>query len=384
MRMAMQSRGALELSVLQDAPVNLNARLHCNAGELLALVGPSGAGKTTLLKMIAGLTHPPTGKITCHGDIWLDTQSDIWLSPQQRKVGYVFQQYALFPHLTALENIEQSCRHLPAAQRREQAGYWLSKVNLSGLENRRPPQLSGGQQQRVGLARALAREPSVLLLDEPFSAVDFATRERLYRELAVLRAELEIPAVLVTHDLNEARLLADNICMLSQGRTLQSGPVADVIARPASVLVARLVGFRNVFRATVIKTFADSSGVIEWRGHQLEVARLNGFRQGQPVHWCIPQSHVVLHRRDRPSRGERENPLHGEVVEVLSLGDNKLIAVQPGSSDRPPVYFSVPDHVAVRNGIAVGVRVGMSLLAGSIHLMELDRKGRSQKIENRE
>ncbi|MEM7256968.1 MAG: ABC transporter ATP-binding protein [Pseudomonadota bacterium] len=369
----------LELSVEQHAPVALNAVLQCEAGKMLALVGPSGAGKTTLLKMIAGLTHPPAGSIYCEGEAWIDTSRGIRLSPQQRKVGYVFQQYALFPHLTAVGNIEQACRHLPPAQRRDTALHWLGKVNLAGLENRRPSGLSGGQQQRVGLARALAREPNVLLLDEPFSAVDFATRERLYRELAVLRSELAIPSVLVTHDLNEARLLADHICMLSQGRTLQSGAVSDVISRPATVLVARLVGFRNIFRGTLISHTSNGSGVIEWRGHRLEVTRTNGFEVGQPVHWCIPQSHVVLHRRERPSRGERENPLHGDVTEVLSLGDNQLIAVQPGSTDRPPVYLSVPEHVAARNELRPGVRVGLSLLADSIHLMPPDRIGRSRR-----
>lgn len=368
----------LELSVEQHTPVALNATLHCQAGELLALVGPSGAGKTTLLKMIAGLAHPTAGSIRCGTDTWLDTSRGIRLSPQQRQIGFVFQQYALFPHLTALGNIEQACRHLPAAQRRETALHWLSKVNLAGLEHRRPSALSGGQQQRVGLARALAREPKVLLLDEPFSAVDFATRERLYRELAVLRAELDIPAVLVTHDLNEARLLADQICMLSQGRTLQSGPVAQVISQPSSVLVARLVGFRNIFRGTLVDKTA-TGGAIEWRGHRLEVVKTNGFEVGQPLHWCIPQSHIVLHRRDRPSRGERENPLHGKVVEVLSMGDSKVVAVQPGNHDRPPVYFSVPDHVALRNDLTPGVRVGISLLADSIHLMPPDRVGRSRR-----
>ncbi len=357
----------------------LNAELSCNAGELLALVGPSGAGKTTLLKMIAGLAHPPAGSIVCGGDVWLNTDKDIRLPPQRRQVGFVFQQYALFPHLSAVENIEQACRHLPPEQRRRHALHWLVKVNLSGLEDRRPSALSGGQQQRVGLARALAREPKVLLLDEPFSAVDFATRERLYRELAQLRAELAIPAVLVTHDLNEARLLADQICMLSQGRTLQSGAVADVINRPSTVLVARLVGFRNVFRGTLVSVTAEGSGVIEWRGHQLEVASVNGFEHGAPVHWCIPQSHIVMHRQDRPSRGERENPLHGEVSEMLSMGDNVLVAVQPGDTDRPPIYFSVPDHVAARNSLRVGGRVGISLLADSIHLMPPDRLGRSRR-----
>lgn len=353
--------------------------MRCSAGELLALVGPSGAGKSTLLRIIAGLAHPASGTVSCAGERWLDTAAGIRLRPQRRKVGYVFQQYALFPHLTALQNVEQSCGELPRSLRRERAMYWLAKVNLSGLEERKPGALSGGQQQRVGLARALAREPDVLLLDEPFSAVDHATRERLYRELAQLRTEFSVPTILVTHDLNEARMLADSLCMLSQGKTLQIGPVAQVINRPVSVLVARLVGFRNVFRGTVIAAHADGSGVIEWRGHQLQVSSLNGFTVQQSIHWCIPQSHVVLHRRDRPSRGERENPLQGKVVELLHMGDNQLIAVQPGNPARPPLYLSVPDHVADRNGLREGVDIGISLLASSIHLMPPDRLGRSRR-----
>lgn len=371
--------GRLEVIAEQQTPIQLNAQLRCDAGELLALVGPSGAGKSTILRIIAGLAQPQSGVVRCGSETWFDSGKGVSVSPRLRRVGYVFQQYALFPKLTAVENIEQACRDLPKPQRREKALYWLGKVNLSGLEDRKPEALSGGQQQRVGLARALAREPQVLLLDEPFSAVDYATRERLYRELAILRTELSIPTVLVTHDLSEARMLADQLCMLSNGSTLQSGPVSTVINRPVSVLVARLTGFRNVFRGTVVSANATGGGVIEWRGHQLEVSRLNGFATGQPIHWCIPQSHVVLHRRDRPSRGERENPLHGEVVEVLSLGDNVLIAVQPGNPHRPPVYFSVPDHVAERNGLRAGVSIGISLLADSIHLMPPDRVGRSRR-----
>ena len=371
--------GSLEFVAKQKSPIQLNARLHCRAGELLALVGPSGAGKSTILRMIAGLAHPASGIVRCGNQTWFDSQSRISVNPRQRRVGYVFQQYALFPGLTALENIEQSCRDLPKVQRRERALYWLGKVNLAGLEHRKPDQLSGGQQQRVGLARALAREPRVLLLDEPFSAVDFATRERLYLELAMLRSELAIPTVLVTHDLNEARTLADQLCMLSNGSTLQSGPVATVINRPDSVLVARLTGYRNIFRGTVVSESTNGSGVIEWRGHRLEVARLNGFTTGHPIHWCIPQSHIVLHRRERPSRGERENPLRGEVVELLSMGDNVLVALQPGAIGRPPVYFCVPDHVAVRNELRVGISIGISLLSESVHLMPPDRVGRSRR-----
>ncbi len=369
----------LSVVAQQTLPMPLDAQLQCGAGELLALVGPSGAGKSTLLRIIAGLMQPHTGMVSCAGKTWLDTNANVCLSAQRRRVGFVFQQYALFPHLTALQNVEQSCRHLSAGSRADKAARWLAKVNLEGLENRKPDQLSGGQQQRVGIARALAREPEVLLLDEPFSAVDRATRERLYRELAMLRRELSIPTILVTHDLDEAIVLADSLCMLSQGTTLQSGPVQSVISKPVSVLVARLVGFKNIFRGTVTQENGHGGGVIEWRGHELEVDQLNGFNAGQAVHWCIPQSHIVMHRRNRPSRGDRENPLNAVIAELLPMGDNTLVAAQLGKRGRPPVYFSVPSHAANRNSLAEGASVSFSLLADSIHIMPPDRLGRSRR-----
>ena len=369
----------LKLRIAQDTPIPLQASIACDSGEMLALVGPSGAGKTTLLRMIAGLSTPTDGQIYCAGQTWLDTAQQHNVAVRDRRIGFVFQQYALFPHLTAQQNVEQSCRHLRASDRRQRARHWLGKVNLAGLEGRRPDQLSGGQQQRVGLARALAREPNILLLDEPFSAVDRATRDRLYRELAQLRRELRIPVVLVTHDLDEAMVLSDQLCMLSQGVTLQSGPVAEVTSRPSSVLVARLVGIRNVFRATVLEQTADGGAIIEWRGNRLEVQVHNNFKPGQLVHWCIPQSHLILHRRDRPSRGERENPITGRVADMLPFGDNVLLSIEVGRSNRPPVFLSVQLHVVQRNQIRQGAGVDFSLLAQSIHLMKPDRLGRSRR-----
>ena len=390
---------ALSVHIEQQSPVFLDAELHCTGGEMLALVGPSGAGKSTILRIIAGLMRPHSGRIRCAGTEWFNSKSGIYLSPQQRRVGFVFQQYALFPHLSALGNVMQGCRHLEKNKRHKVAAEWLARVNLAGLENRRPAQLSGGQQQRVALARALAREPDVLLLDEPFSAVDRATRERLYQELAQLRRELEIPALLVTHDLDEAMVLSDRLCMLSQGVTLQSGPARTVITRPNSVLVARLVGMKNVFRATVVAAGVSSAArsttdlstlqprpdnrddgvIIEWRGQRIEVSRSNGFKPGDAVHWCVPQSHVVLHRRGRPSRGEKENPVQGMVADMVTMGDNALVATTVGNPHRPPIYLSVPIHVAERNGLASGVPLTVSLLADSIHLMTPDRLGRSRR-----
>jgi molybdate transport system ATP-binding protein len=369
------SATSLNVNLRQSAPIPLDARLSCAPGEVLALVGPSGSGKSTLLRAIAGLLKVRAGHISCGGETWFDTQSGIHLSPQRRRVGMVFQHYALFPHLSALENVMEACLQLPRGERRRRAHDWLIRVHLAGLEQRRPMQLSGGQQQRVAVARALAREPRVLLLDEPFSAVDRATRERLYQELAELRRDLRMPIVLVTHDLDEAAMLADRLCVLSQGTTLQCDAPDRIMTRPASVQVARLIGLKNVFRAELIAHDTEAATtLIEWRGHRLSAHWQPQFEPGQPISWSIPQSHLILHRRDRPSRGERENPVAGVVTDVVRLGDNMAVSIHVDGRTRPPLFISIPRHVAQRNGIAVGVDIKVSLLAEGIHLMPPDRQ----------
>ena len=233
----MPESAGLEVWLKQDAPIALDVRLSCAPGELLALVGPSGSGKTTILRAIAGLTRPAQGRVACGGEVWLDTAKGVFVPPHLRRAGLVFQSYALFPHMDALANVAAALGHLPAADRRERAAALLASVHLQGLEERRPSELSGGQQQRVALARALAREPAVLLLDEPFSAVDRRTRRALHDEIAALRRILKIPIVLVTHDLGEVAALADRVSVLDAGETLQSGKPDDVLGAPMSARV---------------------------------------------------------------------------------------------------------------------------------------------------
>lgn len=356
----------LHVKAQQAGPIPLDAQFSCLPGELLALVGPSGSGKTTLLRAIAGLYRPQHGHIECAGDTWLDTRRQHSLSPQRRRVGMVFQDYALFPHLTALANVQLPLRHLPLPLRRLKAEEWLETVRLKGLENRYPSELSGGQRQRVALARALARDPQVLLLDEPFSAVDQVTRRRLQRELARLRQHISIPIVLVTHDLEEASALADQICVLHNGNSLQQASPETLFRTPASPSVARLLDRHNVYQGQVVELAGTRR--LRWGNVDLDVATgLEGLAIGTQVAWYLPPSDIVLHRRGRPSHGERENPVAASVDDMLVLGGMTSVALRVPHGD--VLRFDIATHAARRNDLMPGAAVHVSLLAGGIHLM---------------
>jgi molybdate transport system ATP-binding protein len=366
----MSVEAGLHVELRQETPIPLDASFTCAPGEVVALVGPSGSGKTTILRAIAGTYRPKGGRVAVGGEVWLDRARGIDRPAHRRPVGMVFQSYALFPHMTALGNVTAAMGHLHEAERRARAESLLELVHLAGLEGRRPAALSGGQQQRVAVARALAREPKVLLLDEPFSAVDKTTRQRLYREIAELRRLLAMPVVLVTHDLDEAMMLADRMAVLHRGRTLQAGTPEQVTTRPDSAEVARLVGLRNLFEGTVAGH--DEAGrrtLVDWAGMRIEAAHRPDLAAGGRVVWVVPDGFVVLHRRDRPSRGEHENPVQGTVETVLAIGQTAYLTLRPTADPSLPIHFSVPLHVARRNGVARGVEAAVSLLAEGIHLM---------------
>jgi len=360
----------LDACFRQSNPIPLDARITCERGELLALTGPSGSGKTTLLRAIAGLCRIDEGQVCCNGREWQSSRSGHFLSPQQRRVGFVFQDYALFPHMCALDNITVAMDRPSASEKRARALDLLEMVHLAGLEQRRPAELSGGQRQRVALARALARDPEVLLLDEPFSAVDQVTRRRLQEQLATLRGRIEMPVILVTHDLLEARALADRICVVHKGETLQTGTAADVMTRPKTALISRLVDQPNIFEGRLIAGEpGESLPRLEALSTRLEISRSNGLRSGDRVSWMVPVSHIVMHRRDRPSRGERENPIPGTVRRIVILGESTMVTMHARDQPDRKITFSVPTHVARRNKLALGEPVTVSLLADGIQLM---------------
>jgi len=213
-------------------PRTLDVALTLAPGELLALSGPSGAGKTTLLRMLAGLTRPDSGFLRVEGQLWYDQASRQWLPPQRRPLGFVFQDYALFPNMTVRENLAFAASDQSGAA--QLVSELLELLELTELAGRRPSALSGGQQQRVALARALARRPRLLLLDEPLSALDLPTRLRLQQALGEVHRQYKLTTVLISHDPAEIARLADRVVELDLGQVRRVGPPVAVAA-PATV-----------------------------------------------------------------------------------------------------------------------------------------------------
>ncbi|CAG0973719.1 sulfate transport system ATP-binding protein [Burkholderiales bacterium] len=353
----------LSLAIGHDAPP-LDLDVVLPAGEIVAVVGPSGSGKTSLLRAVAGLMRPRRGRIALDGDVWLDAARGVSKPTRERPIGYVSQHYGLFPHLSALANVACSLTHLPPRERHARARACLELAHVAGLDDRLPRELSGGQQQRVAMARALAREPRLLLLDEPFSSVDRSTRKRLYVELKRLHAELAATVLLVTHDLDEAALLATHLCLIQRGRIVQHGAAGDVLTRPSTVAAARLLDLPNLFTGTVEGGGAGSR--LRWGPHVLEAPAAAAFAPGADVAWTILPTRVLLHRVDRPSRGESENPVGATIADLVTLGDDVIARLVPDGLPDDRLHLKVSLHVARRNGLAPGRAVAVSLLADAI------------------
>jgi len=202
------------------------------ADELAVLFGYSGSGKSLTLRMIAGLVRPDRGRVTLDGEALFDSETREWVAPQERHLGFVTQDLALFPHLSVLKNITYGLSHLAKRERRERAEEFVARFHLEGLTGRFPREISGGQKQRVALARALARRPKALLLDEPFSALDLPLKQELWELITEIRKSLHIPIVVVTHDPVDARNLSDRLIVYQAGRVLKSAKPSEVLRRP--------------------------------------------------------------------------------------------------------------------------------------------------------
>jgi molybdate transport system ATP-binding protein len=348
--------------------------LHLSADvpRVTVLFGPSGSGKTTVLRCLAGLERPDRGFIRFAGQSWFDSKSGVCAPPQRRGAGFLFQDYALFPHLTVEGNIAYGLGGLPAVERRQRVAEAVAMLGLDGLWNRRPAQLSGGEQQRVALARALVRAPRLLLLDEPLSALDAPTREPIRRELRRLLVGLGVPVLLVTHDRVEALALGDNVVILHQGTIQQIGPVDEVFARPANLEVARAVGVDTIEPGRVIE-IADGLATLAVGDAQL-LAHVDADLTAA-VHVCIRAEDVYLEKGT--CAAGNFNRLPGLVREVMREGSLTRVSLDCGL----PLVALLTRQAAAELELREGDKVIAVVKAEVVHLVPreepCERKGAS-------
>ncbi|MCY2930771.1 MAG: ABC transporter ATP-binding protein [Planctomycetota bacterium] len=329
--------------------------------SVTAILGPSGGGKTTVLRSLAGLERPEQGFIRFGPETWLDAARGVFLPPSRRGIGYMFQEYALFGHLTVSQNVGFGLSGSPAGARRRRVGEMLDLMRLGAMAGRFPRQLSGGEQQRVALARALARKPRLLLLDEPLSALDGPTRTELRRELRPLLKQFDIPVVLVTHDHTEALSLADRVLVMDRGVIVQSGPAGEVFGHPASLSVARLVGVENVL-AGVVRGVSEGLATV-----QVGLARLLAVVE-EPVegdvHVCIRPEDVLLQKGPLPQSSAR-NHLPGTVVSLAIDGPLVRVTLDCGFELTATITRPALEDMAVRETHGVTALIK----ATAIHLL---------------
>ncbi len=263
--------------------------------SVTVLFGPSGSGKTTALRLLAGLERPDRGVIQVGGTPWSDAAKGLHLPPEARSIGLLAQQYHLFPHLSVGTNLAFGLRGLQAGERAARVKDLLRLLDLEGAERRRPGELSGGQQQRVALGRALARNPQLLLLDEPLSALDRPAQQRLRKELRDLLRRLDLPTVWVTHDRAEALQLGDRLVVLDQGRVRQSGDIQQVFDRPADPAVAQILGVETVILGQV-ESVAEGMVTLQVGSARLLAADPGGL--GSHAFACVRGEDVAVERRD--------------------------------------------------------------------------------------
>lgn len=343
------------------------------------LFGPSGSGKTLTLQCLAGLVRPDAGRIVVDGRVLFDTVAGIDIAPQSRRVGYVFQGYALFPHLSVRANVAFGLRGRLPVERARRTAEVIERLGLGGLEDRYPSELSGGQKQRVALGRALAIEPAFVLLDEPLSALDLPLRRALRDELQVILQDWRVPAVLVTHDFSEAYQLGDRVIVYEAGQVRQAAPRAELLRRPASGSVARILGFRNILYGQVLEAAADRIH-LAWRGQVLEASNVPRHPylppRETPVAFFVRPEDPRLIRKGGPppDRGHHTNILSGVVVREVDSGVTRTLLMRLDEQGTPAqgdydLEIEIPGFVYEVLRLDRDRRWQFSIHAGSIHLL---------------
>lgn len=296
--------------------------------ELVVLFGQSGSGKTTTLRCIAGLEKPNGGKITVNGTVYFDCHKRIDLPPQQRSLGYVFQNYALFPHMDVKKNITYGLKGWKEEEKEKRMKEMLQLLHIEGLEDHYPAQLSGGQKQRVALARALALKPDILLLDEPFSALDTIVRMKLREKIKLIQKELNIPVLFITHNHVEAFTLADKVVVYHDGKVQQVGTPEEVFYHPKNKHVAELVGVTNIFEDAEIAESENSDHIVLRTGNMDLIAQRTHSKPDEKVVWGIRPENLYLLSPHKEGNENEVNTVKGTVMTVVNKGTSKMVAVE--------------------------------------------------------
>jgi len=309
--------------------------MHCSfdaGSDFIVLFGCSGSGKTTALRCIAGLETPDCGTIKINDTLYFDSKKKVNISPQKRKFGYMFQENALFPHMNVKQNIEFGLKGMSSLEKIERVDEMLGLVGIEELEFAYPDELSGGQKQKIALARALAPNPEILLLDEPFSSLDTVIRMKLKKELQNIQKELDIPVIFITHDPVEAFTLSNKMVVFDDGEIQQSGSPMDIFYHPKTQYVAGLVGFSNLFDNAVVEGHGQKAEcTFLWSlGTEITAPYIRRMA-GEKVSWGIRPENVELVRYENINMAQKEkhkNLLEGIIKNIVNKGPSRVMSLK--------------------------------------------------------
>ncbi|MDP2682133.1 MAG: ABC transporter ATP-binding protein [Deltaproteobacteria bacterium] len=351
--------------------------------NMAVLFGPSGAGKSLLLNMLSGIIRPDEGFVRIDDTEVFNSRAGIDIPIKDRRIGFVFQDYALFPHMTVFENIAYGISHLPKNKIKAKVEGLLLLMRLGGFQDRFPKELSGGQRQRTALARTIATEPRILLLDEPFSALDYQVREKLRADLLMIHQRYPITTLFVTHDLEEAFVMGEKIAIINNGRLEQFGAREDVFYKPKTKNVAKFLGARNMFSGKVISLNGITVTI-----ENPDIGEVKAFIHpedaqlviGEKITFGIRPEEIMIIRPDKPiDKQVQDNILEGEVLTTLGKGDSYTIYLKV--KDRDATFkIEIPNFVYRKLKLSKGKKIAVSLKKESIWIIPERQDGADGKL----